>query len=542
MHQFLIVLLSWLLAIFAWTPVGLFALKKLKTGFSDRPVHTFILSTLVGVAINSAILGIISFWHPITAHVSIVLAFLGGLFFYKIFFEALGRLYLAIKKWSVLGWIGMLAFATITMLCSLHTSLNNDSGLYYIQFMKWINSYPVVPGLANLHDRFGFNSTWHLLNAAFNMKTVGLAATNDLNGLLFILVGVGCFDSAARTASKKNIYDGVWAVFPILMFLLLRFLTSTAPDLPATLIPLAYFTYLVAEKDKSSLPTLVMLVAFASTIKVLSALHIIVLLPVLYWTVKAKNFKSIGVAILLGAFIVTPWLGRNVMQSGYLIFPMESIDLVKVDWKVPNEIAANARKMIDTHARSGSYDLSKYGAPRPEWFNFWLSVQSKSVLGLIGFVALSSLLLLLGAIMNLMGKNRIEMALVQLSLAVTVLASFVFWWNSGPNPRFIYGVVFFFFAYALTKAFTKVRSGVLLKIIPLVALVPLIIITRTILKETGPKIPTDFSSFEVEATTVYYPTKTDKCWEQQLPCTTKERTDLKMRGDGLKDGFNSENF
>ena len=542
MYQFLIVLLSWLLAVLAWTPVGLFTLKKLKSNISDRPAHTFILGTLVGAAINSAILGIISFWYPITAHVSIVLAILSGLLFYKLFFEALVKLYLAIKNWSVLGWIGMLAFATITILCSLHTSLNNDSGLYYIQFMKWINSYPVIPGLANLHDRFGFNSTWHLLNAAFNMKTVGLTATNDLNGLLFILVGIGCFDSASRTASQKKIYDGIWAVFPILMFLLLRFLTSTAPDLPATLIPLAYFSYLVAEKDKSSLPVLVMLIAFASTIKVLSALHIIILLPVLYLTVKAKNFKSIGATVLLGAFIVAPWLGRNVMQSGYLIFPMESIDLVEVDWKVPHEMAANARKMIDTHARSGSYDLSKYGAPTSEWLSFWLSVQSKSVLGLMGFVALSSLILLLWVVMNLVANKRTEMALVKLSLAITVLTSFVFWWSSGPNPRFIYGVVFFFFAYVLTMAFTKVRMGVLLKIIPVVALVPLIMITRTVLKETGPKIPTEYSSFKLEGTSIFYPTKTDKCWEQELPCSTRERTDLKMRGDDLKSGFNSKNL
>ncbi|MDB4656130.1 hypothetical protein OAE48_04695, partial [Flavobacteriales bacterium] len=227
----------------------------------------------------------------------------------------------------------------------------------------------------------------------------------------------------------------------------------------------------------------------------------------------------------------------NVMQSGYLIFPMESIDLVEVDWKVPNEMAANVRKMIDTHARSGSYDLSKYGAPTSEWLSFWLSVQSKSVLGLIGFVALSSLILLLWVVMNLVANKRTEMALVKLSLAITVLTSFVFWWSSGPNPRFIYGVVFFFFAYALTMAFTKVRIGVLLKIIPVVALVPLIMITRTVLKETGPKIPTEYSSFEVEETTIFYHTKTDKCWEQELPCTTRERTDLKMRGDGLEEGF-----
>jgi hypothetical protein len=539
MHHFLIVLLSWFLAILAWTPIGLFTLKKLNTGFPNRPVHTFILGTLVGAAINSSILGILSFWFPITAHISIILAVIGGVLFARTLLEGLVRLYQSISNWSILGWVGMLVFTAITVLCSLHTSLNNDSGLYYIQFMNWINTYPVVLGLANLHDRFGFNSHWHLLNAAFNLKTVGLSATNDLNGLLFMLIGIGCFDSASRTASKESSYDGIWALFPIPMFLLLRFLTSTAPDLPSTLIPLVYFSYLVAKKDKSSLPVLVVLIAFASTIKVLSALHIIILLPVLYWTIKAKEFKSIGVAVLLGAFIVAPWLGRNVQQTGYLVFPMEGIDLIDTDWKVPSELATNARKMIDTHARSGSYDISKYGAPTSEWIGFWLSVQSKSVLALLGFVGLSSLLILIGAIINLLAKRRTEIAVIQLALATTVLASFGFWWQSGPNPRFIYGVVFFFFAYAITFAMTKIKFSLALKIAPVLALVPLLAITKTVLKEPGPKIPTEYSSFEIDNQAIFYPTKTDKCWEQELPCTTGKRTDLKLRGADLGDGFSN---
>ena len=37
-----------------------------------------------------------------------------------------------------------------------------DSGLYHIPVMQWSKLYPLVPGLANLNDRFGFNNS-HLL-------------------------------------------------------------------------------------------------------------------------------------------------------------------------------------------------------------------------------------------------------------------------------------------------------------------------------------------------------------------------------------------
>ena len=425
----------------------------------------------------------------------------------------------AIGSWPIAGMLGFAVFAAVAVLCSLHTSLNNDSGLYYIQFMQWINSYPVVPGLANLHDRLGNN--------------LGVN-TNDLNGLLFLLIGLGCFDSASRLAKEPTIYDAVWALFPLPFFLLLRFLTSTAPDLPSTLIPLVYFSLLVLAKDRTSLPIIGALIAFAATIKVLSILHIIAISPLLFWVIKRKDWKSVGFAAALSLLIVGPWLGRNVVQTGYLVFPMESIDLISVDWKVPNELAGNARKMVDTHARMGTYDPSDYGKPTSEWIGFWLGVQSKSVLAAVGF---GSLLLLLFGCFQCVKKKETDAGLLNIFLGLTVVLSFAFWWNSGPNPRFVYGVVFFFFAYLPALVVSNLNLARWLRFAPLVALLPLLAITRTVLKEPGPKKPTEFSSFDVVGRTIYYPTTTDKCWEHELPCTTEERHDVQFRTKDQGDGF-----
>jgi hypothetical protein len=535
MSEYLTMFFSWLLAILAWSPIGLYLLKKLNTELLDRPVHNFIVATVVGAALNSAFIAILSFWIPITITVSIAFALLNVILFNRIYRKAILQSASVIKGWSKFYSVGFLIFIAVAVMCSMHTSLNNDSGLYYIQFMKWINHYPVVPGIANLHDRLGFNSHWHLLSAAFDANNLG-GFTNDLNGLLFILIGLGCFDSAARLNKKSSIYDAVWVLFPLPFFLLLRFLTSSAPDLPSTLIPLLYFSLLLDKKDKTSLPLIVTLIVFAATLKVMSILHALVVIPLLFGVVKKGEWKDVFISIGLVALICIPWLSRNVIQTGYLIFPMESIDLFHFNWKVPNELVTNTRKMVDIHARFGSYDLSNYGKLNGIWIPIWLTVQSKSILLLLTFATFFSPFLLANGLRCWLKKKK-GVATFNVFIALTVIVSLLFWWKSGPNPRFIYGVLFFLFAYTGAIIISSFNLTRWLRFGPLLALIPMLVISKTVLNEAGPERPHEFLTIQNTNGTVYYPATTDKCWEHDIPCANMNRDDLKFRGNLLQDGF-----
>jgi hypothetical protein len=97
--------------------------------------------------------------------------------------------------------------------------------------------------------------------------------------------------------------------------------------------------------------------------------------------------------------------------------------------------------------------------------------------------------------------------------------------------------VFFVFAYGLAVISTRLNLQKLVRFVPLVALLPLIIICRGMLKEPGPKRPTEFATMEGTSVPIYYPTTTDKCWTQELPCANVYRTDLELRGEELKEGF-----
>lgn len=529
-------LLSWFFALAAWLPIGYWILKIAGVESDKNPVQSMVLSTLSGAALNSSFLAVLSIFIPINAFVSIAIAALGLILFGKIFFSELQRLFAALKSISGINWVGFGIVFLVSVYVSILPSLNNDSGLYYIQFMKWIQSYPAVPGLANLHERFGFNSNWHLLNAAFDLSAIGLSSTNDLNGLLFSLFGLGIF-GIASTEKKTSI----WLFAGLSLFVLLRFLTSAAPDLPATLIPMVYLTYLVSENEKSSFPLLVLLIAFASTVKLLSALHIAALIPLLYWTIKNGNSRALVLSVIAGLVVSIPWCARNVIQTGYLVFPLESIDLFSFDWKVPAQLSQNARDMVTTHARMGTYDLSTLSLQTSEWFQTWVSVQSKTVLVFFGVALLGSLLLILDGVISLIRAKSNPEKIIQLFVAITLLISVAFWWKSGPNPRFIYGIVLFSFAYSMHFVANKMHLPKVWKLLPFVSLLPLLMMTRTVSSEAPPTQPKNFESFIVSGVSVYYPENSDKCWDKELPCSNQKREEFVLRGNSLADGFKPVN-
>ncbi len=65
----------------------------------------------------------------------------------------------------------------------------DDTSSYHIQMVKWIQEFGSVPGIANLHLRFGFNSSWFTSIALFSYPVSGLNIYSSLNGLLSIWTG-----------------------------------------------------------------------------------------------------------------------------------------------------------------------------------------------------------------------------------------------------------------------------------------------------------------------------------------------------------------
>ena len=539
MNEYVVVLITWSLAILVWSPIGLWTLQKLQIKLNNRVRH-FIVATIIGASLYSTFLGVASLVIPITAEITLTFACFCIVFLRNVFWIAVTDVIADLRRWPILNKFCLVAFVAMTMLVSAHTSLNNDSGLYYLQFIEWINTHRVVPGLANLHDRLGFNSHWHLLIAAFNYPRFGYH-TNDLNGVLFILIGLGSFDSASRILKDSSLNNLIWVVFPIPFFLLLRFLTSASPDLPSTLIPFVYFALILEKDGEKYLALLTTLLAFAITVKVVSVLYAIAMIPMVIRTVTDGKWNRLFESVLLGMLILLPWLGRNVVQTGYLIFPFETIDLFQFDWKVPKELAGNARKAVQAHAQFGNCDLINYGKPITDWFRVWLNAQSKTVLVMLFFSTVICIYELAMKFISIASKRLKLNENGTFFLALSGITSLTFWWFSGPNPRFIYGVVFFFIAFGLTRLIKKLNIHRFFLYTPIIIVLSLAIVTSKILIEPGPVRPTSFGVMGNKNGIIYFPSSSNKCWDHNIPCSDGDKNSLQFRGKSLGDGFkNSE--
>ena len=74
--------------------------------------------------------------------------------------------------------------------------MHYDTGLYHAQAIRWIEEYGVVPGLANLHSRFGYNSASFALSAFFS--ETWLIGRPTLRGWIFC------------AAVRVNARQGLW--------------------------------------------------------------------------------------------------------------------------------------------------------------------------------------------------------------------------------------------------------------------------------------------------------------------------------------------
>ena len=75
-------------------------------------------------------------------------------------------------------------------------------------------------------------------------------------------------------------------------------------------------------------------------------------------------------AVLIGG----AFLARNVVLSGYLVYPFPHLDLFSVDWKVPHEIAERMRLEVKGWAITpGAQCCAAASQPVTQWFGAWLA-------------------------------------------------------------------------------------------------------------------------------------------------------------------------
>ncbi len=331
-----------------------------------------------------------------------------------------------------------------------------DTYLYHLQVVKWTTAYAAVPGLANLHSRLAFNSSFHLLAALTETPWAGqsahlalpfLALMSGLHHLEFLVGRPGqgrAIGRACAAVSGAYLAAFVWSYQ----------LASLSSDGALALLCTSAVLEMVAWRPRAAyrsgtgLAVMLALAASAFTTKLGGLTLLLVAACLLAYLRGARRWLVIST---LPGLLLAGYFARQALLSGWLFFPIPIGDL-HLSWSYPPADTMALFDLVRAWARLPNHAMSEVLAG-----GFWFWFRPWSVL----FARSNEAVILLLAVVVLVLRARWPAPLapgpgVKASLAASA-ASLAFWFTGAPDLRF--GRIFFWLLLATAAAPLLARAA-----------------------------------------------------------------------------------
>ena len=199
------------------------------------------------------------------------------------------------------------------------------------------------------------------------------------------------------------------------------------------------------------------LIVFAFTIKIsIAPLFLIPLLMVLFYR-KSIKLNNLIKLFIWGSLILTPWMIRNVIISGYIIYPSTST-AVPVDWKMPESLVRDDEHRIRAwgfyERGSANEVMEKPFLDRIKFWFFNLTINQKMMVVVSLFSPIVLTIILLFSFL----KNELKFSKDIFISILGFFAGFLFWIFVSPNLRFGYVYLLFLFGICLAAGINLALS------------------------------------------------------------------------------------
>lgn len=434
--------------------------------------------------------------------------------------------------------------------------IHYDTSLYHAQSIRWLEEYGVVKGLGNLHCRLAYNSSSFALSALYSMAFLGGQSYHCAAGFLAFILSKVCLEMA-DSFHRRRLHTSDFARVTAIYYLVNIFDEMISPASDYFMVMIAFYIVtrqleLLERKENEILPYALLCVAgvFLMTVKLSAALILLLVAYPAFYLVKGRRFKDITAYLVMGLVVVLPYLIRNVIISGWLVYPFTQIDLFRVKWKIPKGLADYDAKEIQVWGR-GYTDVTRYDIGIREWISDWFQglAGSDKAFVLLAVVSLFMLLIFgMGMVFKLWQRNW-GLLLVQ----VTVGTSFLFWLFTSPLIR--YGCVYVYLTPAVVlggiydTARQRMRLG---RIAETVCMAAVLLFTAYKFLALGKEIARSYTNdywicqkdydnyaaadYEIEGCTFYYPVEGDQVGYESFP-SSPARAQIGFLGEDIGDGF-----
>lgn len=537
--------LIFLAALFAW--LNLTYGHGLLQWVHHQPPAGRLVAFLTGLALTTALATALSLFMPLGAGALVTISL--PALAYGIWHSRRPKI-----NWPVLP-APLWALLTLFFLAVLHNAAlpvsNFDTGLYHAQAIQWLEKFPAVPGLANLHGRFGFNSNWFVANAWPSLGFLNLADFHPASAVLFAFT-LGAMLAqipAAGMDDQKRVGRILGALLvPAAFYTLSSEISSPGTDLPAALLTWACAWLLLTEPDTASKwIALATAPVLAVTVKLSAAPLTLFSLYAVYKLWQTRDFRALGITLATGAFILLPWLARNVILTGYLVFPQTALDIFPLDWKVPLDAVAAERDAVIAWGRLPGEPIdATLALPLADWLQRWFDDLSRGQQAIVIGSALAPLVTAGYAMHQPTMREKLIITTAGLYLG------FVYWLLTAPAIRFGYGFMLGLVVLAaaclidlLAKRFWKARMYLPAALGAVVGAYLLLFFAqsfdRRVLAEFAllpapyPSLPT--APCQIQNATLFIGQEYQQCWDAPIPCAPYCNPNLALRGNRLAEGF-----
>lgn len=472
------------------------------------------------------------------------------------FFNEIRSLTLAPKLLLVTGWFMILVMNTGPILM-------DDTESYHMQMVLWIREYGTVPGLVNLHERFGFNSSWFTSIAFFSFPTDRIDSYQLLNGVISIwmLYYLVTQSSVLFQLKKNQLAFTALMLLTVVIFcwpLIRGNAASSNYDFIAAFILLILFfeSFKTDHVSKTEIPLTEWIIwpAYLFTVRITN--YPLLLLSVFAILVFLKNKKQIQLLkpAVFALFLGIPFLARNVLISGYPFFPAPFFDFFTADWKADPAMIEELLRYIKYYGRVSTtfMDIDQTELLNfPEWVPVWfkhLFIYDK----ILVFGGITGLIICLKhAFMRKPDWPKIIMTAV-------LLTGFTSWFFISPDPRFAYGYILCGICILLLTLLRLLNQDEILKkffSLSLIVMISLIGIYSMNKVYADPK----YRNWLAPAAVPKPPVKevrggnitfnipepilhnwNARCYTTSLPCLYEIQPGLTLRGETIRSGFRIE--
>lgn len=518
-------------------------------------------TVLFGFILITALLSVISLFLPVNGVTAVFFLLTGAVFSFEYRHEFVRMKARALGAWAAFSVPLKTALIVLFLLTAFSAVFmdigESDTWFYHSQSILWIKEYAVVPGLGNLFGRLAFNSHFFVASALFSNFLSEDRVIFPLLGFFYFLFNARLLINIHKGIQTKN-----WFFFTLNCCLFLFFAYQTYTEVNGTdtdvmtcvLLLYAFLLFLESAflpRNTHRIFLLWVTMFTAATFKHSAIITLLLLLFVVPQLLEKRKVLLFGAS---AAIIFLPFLIRNVILSGYLIYPLPGTDIIPVDWKIPVQEVVFEKDLIEGWAKlprgmedgMGFEDVPKIlELPFGEWFQVWWPNQSLRW-RLIMLINLCSVFL---CFYSLYRKDYKISA-----LCLVLMVNLTFWFFKAPEPRF--GFAYLFFGAALVLSVVAAPFVRRLKPAPVVFFIPvLLLLALPLAKKVEPtrwdvsalwyplytaKIKTeDFraGNFTLHVPSKEYPADTYWCFCSKLPCTPFPKDNLLMRGDNYQQGF-----